>query len=78
MGMARIIIFVLWEVITLLVTTQAAMNLAQLDASKGSKFFALVIFVIFAPIFCAYSALENLLDMILPPGWEDDDDERRL
>lgn len=76
MGMARIIIFVLWGVITLLVTTQAAMNLAQLDASKESKISALVIFIIFAPIFCAYTALENLLDMILPPGWEDD--ERRL
>lgn len=76
MGMARIIIFVLWGVITLLVTTQAAMNLAQLDASKESKISALVIFIIFAPIFCAYTALENLLDMILPSGWEDD--ERRL
>lgn len=76
MGMARIIIFVLWGVITLLVTTQAAMNLAQLDASKESKISALVIFIIFAPIFCACTALENLLDMILPPGWEDD--ERRL
>lgn len=76
MGMARIIIFVLWGVITLLVTTQAAMNLAQLDASKESKISALVIFIIFAPIFCAYTALENLLDMILPPGWEND--ERRL
>lgn len=76
MGMARIIIFVLWGVITLLVTTQAAMNLAQLDASKESKISALVIFIIFAPIFCAYTALENLLDMILPPGWEDD--ERRF
>lgn len=54
------------------------MNLAQLDASKGSKISALVIFIIFAPIFCAYSALGNLLDMILPPGWEDDDNERRL
>lgn len=53
------------------------MNLAQLDVSKGSKIFALAIFIIFAPIFCAYSALGNLLDMILPPGWEDDD-ERRL
>lgn len=77
MGMARIIIFILWGIITLLVTTQTAMNLAQLDASKESKIFALVIFIIFAPIFCAYAALENLLDMILPPGWEDDD-ERRL
>lgn len=78
MDMARIIIFILWGVITLLVTTQAAMNLAQLDASKGSKISALVIFIVFAPIFCAYSALGNLLDMILPPGWEDDNDERRL
>ena len=78
MGMARVIIFILWGVITLLVTTQAAMNLAQLDASKESKISALVIFIIFAPIFCAYTALENLLDMILPPGWEDDDNERRL
>lgn len=52
------------------------MNLAQLDASKESKISALVIFIIFAPIFCACTALENLLDMILPPGWEDD--ERRL
>lgn len=77
MGMARIIIFILWGIITLLVTTQAAMNLAQLDASKESKISALVIFIIFAPIFCAYTALGNLLDMILPPGWEDDD-ERRL
>lgn len=76
MDMARIIIFVLWGIVTLLVTTQAAMNLAQLDVSKGSKIFALVIFIIFAPIFCAYTALENLLDMILPSGWEDD--ERRL
>lgn len=53
------------------------MNLAQLDASKESKISALVIFIIFAPIFCAYTALGNLLDMILPPGWENDD-ERRL
>ena len=78
MGMARVIIFILWGVITLLVTTQTAMNLAQLDASKESKIFALIIFIIFAPIFCACTALGNLLDMILPPGWEDDDNERRL
>ena len=75
-----VLTWILYGVILLLVATQGAFTLAQLDIPKADKCIALVIMIIFAPIICAYNAVEGLLDLFLPPGWDsgDDNDERKM
>ena len=59
----------------LLTLTQFAESVADSKAPAANKRIAGVIFIIGAPIFCAYTALSGLLDLLLPEGWEDDDDD---
>lgn len=59
----------------LLSMAQYANTIAEQDVPGANKFIAGLIFIIGAPIFCAYTALTNLLDFLLPEGWDDDDDD---
>lgn len=76
MAMAvRIILAIFWLIMVLLTLTQFAGSVADSKAPAANKRIAGIIFIIGAPIFCAYTALSGLLDLLLPEGWEDDDDE---
>lgn len=72
---ARILLIVAWVVMVLLTMTQYADTVAEQNVPRANKFLAGLIFIIGAPIFCAYTALTDLLDFLLPEGWDDDDDD---
>lgn len=59
----------------LLTMTQYAEEVASAQVPRGNKIIAGIIFILGAPIFCAYTALSDLLDILIPGGWDDDDDE---
>lgn len=59
----------------LLTVTQYVEEVASAQVPKRNKIIAGIIFILGAPIFCAYTALSDLLDMLIPGGWEDDDNE---
>jgi hypothetical protein len=58
----------------LLTITQYADTIPK-DTPWSAKIIAAIVFIIGAPIFCAYAALTDLLDYIIPGGWDDNDDE---
>ena len=75
MAMAtRALLIIAWIIMVLLSVTQYASLVADLDAPRANKLLAGLVFIIGAPIFCAYTALSGLLDYLLPEGWDDDDE----
>lgn len=44
--------------------------------SRKKREAALIILIIFAPIFCLNNILEWILDALLPEDWNDNDDRR--
>ena len=44
--------------------------------SRKKRETALIILIIFAPIFCLNNILEWILDALLPEDWNDNDDRR--
>lgn len=76
MAMAtRALLIIAWIIMVLLSVTQYARLVADVDAPRANKILAGLVFILGAPIFCAYTALSGLLDYLLPEGWDDDDDE---
>lgn len=71
---ARIILIIAWIIMVLLTLTQYADLVADQDVPRARKILAGLVFILGAPIFCAYTALSGLLDYFLPEGWDDDDD----
>lgn len=71
---ARIILIIAWIIMVLLTLTQYADLVADQDVPRARKILAGLVFILGAPIFCAYPALSGLLDYLLPEGWDDDDD----
>lgn len=71
---ARIILIIAWIIMVLLTLTQYADLVADQDVPRARKILAGLVFILGAPIFCAYTALSGLLDYLLPEGWDDDDD----
>jgi len=67
---------IVWLIAAIMVLAQYAPLCAELP--KKDKILAGIILCIVAPIICAYTAVEGLLDCILPSGWDDDDDERKM
>ena len=76
MAMAtRALLIIAWIIMVLLSVTQYASLVADVDAPRARKILAGLVFIIGAPIFCAYTALSGLLDYLLPEGWDNDDDD---
>ena len=71
----RILLIIAWIIMVLLTMTQYAEEVASAQVPRGNKIIAGIIFILGAPIFCAYTALSDLLDILIPGGWEDDDDD---
>lgn len=72
---AAITISILWAIFSLLTAIEYAPYCKDLSFSKQ-----MIIFVIClaGPIFALNNALSAILDMILPEGWDDDDDFKGL
>lgn len=70
--MQNIIISILWCVFALLVMIEYAPVCK--DLKKSDQFIVAMIFMIGGPFFAIANILEAILDMILPEGWDDDND----
>lgn len=68
-----IIVIILWATLSLLAMLENApycKNLSTMDS-----FVVFMIFAIGGPIFALNSVLTTILSLILPEGWDDDDDD---
>ena len=70
MEISRIIIGVLWAIMSLLVMIQYAP--ACKDLSNNDKLIVGIIFMVGGPFFAIANVLEALLDCFLPKGWDED------
>lgn len=73
MEVGGIIALILWTIFVLLTMVQYAPYCKSL--SKIDMLVVLLIFIIGAPIFALNNVLTILLGLILPEGWDEDDDE---
>lgn len=71
----RILLIIAWVIMVLLTLTQYEEDVRLAQAPQINKILAGILFIIGAPIFCAYTAISGLLDILLPEGWDDDDDD---
>ena len=67
-----VLTIILWLIMSLVVMTEYAEQCIQLKWHR--KILVWFIFLISGPIFCAYTAITQLLDYILPDDQEDNDD----
>lgn len=73
MEASGIIALILWATLVLLTMIQYAPYCKEL--SKIDMLIVLLIFIVGAPIFALNNILTILLSLILPEGWDDEDDE---
>lgn len=69
--MESIIIIILWATCSLLTMVQYAPACSNMPT--GNFLLAGIIFIIGGPFFAIVSALETVLDTIMPEGWDSDD-----
>lgn len=68
-----IIVIILWATLSLLTMIENApycKNLSPMDS-----FVVFIIFALGGPIFALNTVLTMILSLILPEGWDDDDDD---
>jgi hypothetical protein len=69
----HIIVIILWATLSLLAMIENApycKNLSPMDS-----FVVFIIFALGGPIFALNTVLTMILSLILPEGWDDDDDD---
>ena len=62
----------LWIIIGMLISINHAKVLSQIKSWQS--LIAILIFLVGGPFFVVVTILEFFLDVILPGGWDDDDD----
>lgn len=72
---ATLTIIILWAMFSIMTAMEYAPYSKDLSFSKRVM---LVIICLAGPIFAANNLLAAILDMILPEGWDDDDDFKGL
>lgn len=72
--MESIIIVILWATCSLLVMIQYAPYC--LEMPMGDYLIAGIIFIIGGPFFTITNVLESILDVIMPEGWDDNNEPR--
>lgn len=75
--MGRIIIVLLWGVISTLEFIEYAPFIKEIE-SNSDKFIALLIFLIGGPFFAITNVLNYILDILMPEGWNDEDDSDKF
>jgi hypothetical protein len=68
----ELIILILWSILSLLLIVQYRPICSKLPIKD--KIVVGIIFIMGGPILAAASIFEAILDIILPEGWNDDDD----
>ena len=74
--MDKIIIAILWLLSSAVTATEYASFCR--DLSKTDKIILFFLFIISGPIMIISSMLSTLFNSILPEGWDDDDDPKKL
>lgn len=70
---SQVIITILWSILSLLTALQIFPNCKGVE---GINKIVVILIVIFGgPFFAITNILEELLNMILPEGWDDDDQD---
>lgn len=72
MEISRIVIITLWSIISLLLIVEYGPICKDLIIKD--KLIVLFIFILGGPILVAANILQTILNMILPEGWDNDDD----
>lgn len=72
---ATIAIIILWAMFSIMTAMEYAPYSKDLSFSKKV---ILIIICLMGPVFAANNILAAILDMILPEGWDDDDDSKGL
>lgn len=75
--MGGIIIVLLWGVISTLEFIEYVPFIKEIK-SKYDKFIVLLIFLISGPIFAITNVLNYVLDILMPEGWDDEDDSDKF
>lgn len=75
--MGGIIIVLLWGVISTLEFIEYVPFIKEIK-SKYDKFIVLLIFLIGGPFFAITNVLNYVLDILMPEGWDDEDDSDKF
>ena len=75
--MGGIIIVLLWGVISTLEFIEYVPFIKEIK-SKYDKFIVLLIFLIDGPFFAITNVLNYVLDILMPEGWDDEDDSDKF
>ena len=75
--MGGIIIVLLWGVISTLEFIEYVPFIKEIK-SKYDKFIVLLIFLIGGPFFAITNVLNYVLDILMPEGWNDEDDSDKF
>ena len=75
--MGGIIIILLWGVISTLEFIEYVPFIKEIK-SKYDKFIVLLIFLIGGPFFAITNVLNYILDILMPEGWDDEDDSDKF
>lgn len=75
--MGGIIIVLLWGVISTLEFIEYVPFIKEIK-SKYNKFIVLLIFLIGGPFFAITNVLNYILDILMPEGWDDEDDSDKF
>lgn len=73
---SKIIIAVLWFICAAMVSIQFIPHCQEISKSRQIVIFVICLFG--GPIFALNNILTELLNTILPEGWDDDDDFKKL
>ena len=75
--MGGIIIILLWGVISTLEFIEYIPFIKEIK-SNYDKFIVLLIFLISGPFFAITNVLNYVLDVLMPEGWDDEDDSDKF
>lgn len=75
--MGGIIIVLLWGAISTLEFIEYVPFIKEIK-SKYDKFIVLLIFLIGGPFFAITNVLNYVLDILMPEGWDDEDDSDKF
>lgn len=75
--MGGIIIVLLWGIISTLEFIEYAPFIKEIESSYD-KFIVLLVFLIGGPFFAITNVLNYVLDILMPEGWNDEDDSDKF
>ena len=72
------IYLICWIIMICFVLVEYAEDIAEADIPAANKILVGIILIIGAPIMCFYSIIDDVLNILLPEGWDDNDDNDKF